>query len=58
MSDLLRLDKILSLAGITRTAARKIIAAGRVTVGDTVQRDPGFKARITDVRVDGSSTVM
>ena len=34
MSDLLRLDKILSLAGITRTAARKIIAAGRVTVGD------------------------
>ena len=53
MSDLLRLDKILSLAGITRTAARKIIAAGRVTVGDTVQRDPGFKARIPDVRVDG-----
>lgn len=53
MSDLLRLDKILSLAGITRTAARKIIAAGRVTVGDTVQRDPGFKARIPDVCVDG-----
>ena len=53
MSDLLRLDKILSLAGITRTAARKIIAAGRVTVGDTVQRDPGFKTRIPDVRVDG-----
>lgn len=53
MSDLLRLDKILSLAGITRTAARKIIAAGRVTVGNTVQRDPGFKARIPDVRVDG-----
>lgn len=53
MSDLLRLDKILSLAGITRTAARKIIAAGRVTVGDTVQRDPGFKARIPNVRVDG-----
>lgn len=53
MSDLLRLDKILGLAGITRTAARKIIAAGRVTVGDTVQRDPGFKTRIPDVRVDG-----
>ena len=53
MSDLLRLDKILGLAGITRTAARKIIAAGRVTVGNTVQRDPGFKARIPDVHVDG-----
>ena len=55
MSEMLRLDKILSLSGITRTNARKMVASGRVTVGGVVQRDAGFKAQISDVCVDGEA---
>ncbi len=53
MSEIFRLDKILSLAGITRTNARKMIASGRVSVGGMVQRDAAFKANLSEVCVDG-----
>ncbi len=53
MSEIFRLDKILSLAGITRTNARKMIASGRVSVGGVVQRDAAFKANLSEVCVDG-----
>ena len=56
MSDLMRLDKILSLSGFSRTEAKKIITAGRVTVNGRVERDPGFKANLNDVQLDGAST--
>ena len=55
MDELLRLDKILSLAGVSRANARKIIASGRVSVNGAVQRDSGFKARIADVCLDGAA---
>ena len=55
MDELLRLDKILSLAGVSRANARKIIASGRVSVSGAVQRDSGFKARISDVCLDGAA---
>ena len=55
MDELLRLDKILSLAGVSRANARKIIASGRVSESGAVQRDSGFKARIADVCLDGAA---
>ena len=45
MDGALRLDKLLGLAGVARSEAKKRIAAGRVTVDGQVRRDPGFKAR-------------
>lgn len=54
MDGALRLDKLLGLAGIARSEAKKRIAAGRVTVDGQVQRDPGFKARAEQVALDGA----
>ena len=54
MDGTLRLDKLLGLAGVARSEAKKRIAAGRVTVDGQVQRDPGFKARPEQVALDGA----
>ena len=54
MDGALRLDKLLGLAGIARSEAKKRIAAGRVTVDGQVRRDPGFKARPEQVALDGA----
>lgn len=48
-----RVDKILGLAGVTRSEARKVVMAGRVTVDGTVVRDPGAKATPEQVALDG-----
>lgn len=55
MAQGLRLDKILSLAGISRSEAKKLIAAGRVTINGTTTRDPGAKAEIHQVALDGQT---
>jgi len=54
LNELNRLDKILSMSGMSRADARKIIAAGRVTVNGVPTRDSGAKARISEVAVDGA----
>ena len=54
MDGALRLDKLLGLAGVARSEAKKRIAAGRVTVDGQVRRDPGFKARPEQVALDGA----
>lgn len=49
-----RLDKLVTLAGVSRSDARKYIQSGRVSVVGQVVRDIGFKALATDVSVDGA----
>jgi pseudouridine synthase len=54
--DVLRLQKILSQAGIaSRRAAETLIAEGRVSVNGTTVREMGVKADVAgdDIRVDG-----
>ena len=53
-SQLSRVDKLLALTGIGRADAKKLIAAGRVSVAGQVVRDPGFKASPADIALDGS----
>ena len=50
----MRLDKALTLAGITRSEAKAMIARGRVRVGDAVARSAGMDVRPEDVIVDGA----
>ena len=49
-----RLDKLVTLAGVSRSDARKYIQSGRVSVAGQVVRDIGFKAMASDVSVDGA----
>lgn len=49
----MRIDKILAMAGYTRSEARKIVMSGRVTINGTVTRDPGAKAQPEQVCLDG-----
>ena len=49
----MRLDKAVATAGMTRSEARKAIAAGRVWVDGRPVRDPAAQVKIEDVRVDG-----
>lgn len=49
----MRLDKAVTLAGMTRSEARRLIAAGRVHVRDGMARDPGMQVEPGEVRVDG-----
>ena len=49
----LRLDKLLSMAGMTRSEARRAVASGRVWVDGAPARDPGARAYARDVRLDG-----
>ena len=48
-----RLDKLVTLAGVSRSDARKYIQSGRVSVLGQVVRDIAFKAQACDVSVDG-----
>ena len=50
----MRLDKAAALAGLTRSEARKAIAAGRVRVDGQIARDAGMQVDPARVRVDGA----
>lgn len=50
----MRLDKAVSLAGLTRTEAKKAIAQGRVTVNGAAVRDTGMQVDPEDVLLDGN----
>lgn len=50
----MRLDKALSLAGYTRSEARKIIARGRVQVDGRTARDAGMNVELGQVLLDGA----
>lgn len=49
----MRLDKLAALTGMTRTEARKAIAAGRVRVRGEIARDAAMQAEPGEVTVDG-----
>lgn len=49
----MRLDKALTLLGLTRTEAKRAIAAGRVRVCGAAARDPGLHVAPEDVTLDG-----
>ena len=50
----MRLDKAVTLSGLTRAEARKAIAAGRVTVRGERARDPGLHVEPGEVALDGA----
>ena len=49
----MRLDKAVTLNGMTRSEARRAIAAGRVSVRDGIARDAGMQVEPGEVLVDG-----
>lgn len=49
----MRLDKMISMVGYSRSEAKELISRGRVQVGGTVARNAGLNARIEDVLLDG-----
>lgn len=49
----MRLDKAVTLSGLTRSEARKAIAAGRVRVDGEIARDAGMQVAPEQVRLDG-----
>lgn len=49
----MRLDKAVALAGLTRSEARRAIAAGRVQVDGLPARDGAMQVRPEQVRIDG-----
>ena len=51
----MRLDKAVALSGATRSEAKKLIAAGRVTVDGMPVRDSGAQVEPGQVRVDGAA---
>ena len=51
----MRLDKALSLAGHTRSEAKKLISQGRVCVNGVPVRDSGLHVKPEEVLVDGRS---
>ena len=53
----MRLDKAVALAGLTRSEARKAIAAGRVSVDGQSARDCAMQVDPARVRVDGAEPV-
>ena len=50
----MRLDKAVTLSGLTRAEAKKAIAAGRVTAGGATARDPGMHVEPEAVMLDGA----
>ena len=50
----MRLDKALTLTGISRTQAKALLAAGRVQVCGVTVRDAGKNADIADILLDGA----
>ena len=55
---MMRLDKAVSMTGMSRSEAKKAIAAGRVRVNGAVQRDPGFQADPDNIRIDGAEAAV
>ena len=53
----MRLDRAVSLAGLTRSEAKKAIAAGRVRVNGVIAADPAMKVEPGRVSVDGAGPV-
>lgn len=53
----MRLDRAVSLAGLTRSEAKKAIAAGRVRVNGIIAADPAMKVEPAQVSVDGAAPV-
>ena len=51
----MRLDKAAAMAGLTRSEAKKAVAAGRVTVDGLPVRDPAAQVDPARVRVDGAA---
>ncbi len=51
----MRLDRAVSLTGLTRSEAKKAVAAGRVRVNGQVVRDPAAQADPAAVSVDGGA---
>lgn len=49
-----RIDKILALTGMSRTEAKKLIAAGRVAVDGRIVRDAAQRVPIEGVTIDGA----
>ena len=49
----MRLDKAIALTGMTRTEAKRAIAAGRVRVRGEAARDPGMQVMPEEVCIDG-----
>lgn len=54
MTQLSRIDKLLALTGVGRSEAKKMIAAGRISVNGATVRDPGFKASPEQIMLDGA----
>lgn len=50
----MRLDKAVSLAGLTRSEAKKAISSGRVLVKGLMVKDTGLQVDPADVTVDGN----
>ena len=53
----MRLDRAASLAGLTRSEAKKAVAAGRVRVSGQIARDPAMQVDPASVSVDGGAPV-
>ena len=53
----MRLDRAVALAGLTRSEAKKAIAAGRVRVNGVIAADPAMKVEPGRVSVDGAAPV-
>ena len=49
----MRLDKAVSMTGLSRANAKELIKAGRVCIRGEVSRDPGDKCELGDVTIDG-----
>ncbi|MBQ4227221.1 MAG: rRNA pseudouridine synthase [Clostridia bacterium] len=55
----MRLDKAVTAAGISRKDAKRLIAAGRVTVDDRPARDPGLQlSSASRVALDGETLIL
>lgn len=49
-----RVDKWLGMSGMSRSEARRCVAAGRVTRGGEVVRDAGLRVEAEELRLDGA----
>lgn len=49
-----RVDKLLALTGMSRAEAKKCVSQGRVAFNGAVVRDPGAKATLEELTLDGA----
>lgn len=49
-----RVDKLLALTGMSRAEAKKCVSQGRVALAGAVVRDPGTKAALEELTLDGA----